>query len=158
AGDPTVPPRRPSPWPQLGAKVIHIAATDRLDHARVVRVRVSGERQEIPHDLRIGLPVEPVGLDGPRRTGFVEECALNGAAAGAVGPQERAIDVEQDELHVANIIDRWLDQRRAPYGRTLTRRPATRTSRSRLAPRVSPHRCSNAPPTRDRAECPIRTT
>src|SRR5207249_5601928 len=69
----------------------------------VVRVRVSRERQEIPHDLRIGLPIEPVGLDGPRRTGFVEECALNGAAAGAVGPQERAIDVEQDELHETKI-------------------------------------------------------
>src|SRR2546422_1958021 len=63
------------------------------------------ERQEITHDLRIGLPIEAVALDGPRSTGLVEERALDRPAPGAVGPQERPIDVEQNELHAENIID-----------------------------------------------------
>src|SRR5207253_7544161 len=69
----------------------------------VRRSRMPRERQEITHDLRIGLPVEAVGLDGPGGTGLVDERALDRPAPGAVGPQERPIDVEQNELHAENI-------------------------------------------------------
>src|SRR5437016_3741123 len=46
----------------------------------------------------------------PGGTGLVDERALDRPAPGAVGPQERPIDVEQNELHAENIIDQWLDE------------------------------------------------
>ena len=44
------------------------------------------ERQEILHDLRVGLPVEAVGVDGSRGTGLVHQGTLDRPAAGTVAP------------------------------------------------------------------------
>src|SRR2546427_12831630 len=106
--DPHHQPRRLRRPLELCAEMIHVASADRPDHARVLRARMPRERQEVPHDLWVGLPVEAVGVDGSRGTGLVHQGTLDRPAAGAVGPEERAIDVEQDELHGANIIDRGM--------------------------------------------------
>ena len=57
------------------------------------------EREQLSHDLGVRLPVEPIALDRPRRPDLVQQGAMNRAPAGAVRPQQRAVDVEEDELH-----------------------------------------------------------
>src|SRR3989449_10933273 len=109
-GDPHHQPRRLGRPLELGAEMLDVSSADRLDHGGIPGSRMPRERQEITYDLRIGLPIEAVALDGPRGTGLVEERALDRPAPGAVGPQERPIDVEQNELHAENIIDQWLDE------------------------------------------------
>jgi hypothetical protein len=62
-----------------------------------VGLRDSGVAQQLTHDLRIGLSVEAVLA----RSGLAEvllQRLKHGAAAGAVGPQDRAVDVEQHDL------------------------------------------------------------
>src|SRR5205823_12156009 len=103
-------PRRLARPRQLRAEMIHITAAHRVDQGRILRSRMPSERQEISYDLRVGLPVEAVALDGPRGTGLVDEGTLDRPAPRAVGPEQRPIDVEQDELHAANIIDQWMDE------------------------------------------------
>ena len=59
----------------------------------------AGERHEIAHDLRVGLSVVAV----LRRAGGADrlgERRGHRPAAGAVAPEERAVDVEEDEPHV----------------------------------------------------------
>ncbi len=108
-GDPDHEPRRLGRLLELGREQADVAAAHRFNALLVRGPRVAGQRQQLAHDLRIGLPVEAVGLDGPGGTGLVDERALDRPAPGAVGPQERPIDVEQNELHAENIIDQWLD-------------------------------------------------
>src|SRR5439155_14796989 len=70
-GDPQHQPRRLGRPRQLRAEMIHITAAHRLDQGRILRSRMPSERQEISYDLRVGLPVEAVALDGPRGAGLV---------------------------------------------------------------------------------------
>jgi len=60
---------------------------------------VSGQGQQLAHDLRIGLPVEAVGLNRARRARLLEQGAMDRPPARAVGPEQGAVDVEEDELH-----------------------------------------------------------
>src|SRR2546430_17617124 len=84
---------------QLGAQVFHIAATHGVDATRILRRRMTREREQVAHDLRISLAVEAVALDRARGARLVEQRALNRPPACAVGPQQAAVDVEEDELH-----------------------------------------------------------
>src|SRR5437879_6431655 len=52
----------------------------------------------------------PTPAGATRGAGLADERALARPAPSAVGPQERPIDVEQNELHAENIIDQWLDE------------------------------------------------
>src|SRR5581483_11818308 len=64
-----------------------------------VLVVMTGEPHQLAHDLRIGLPVEAVILRA-RGAEHFDQRAVNRAAARAVGEQDRAVDVKQNELHV----------------------------------------------------------
>ena len=130
---------------QLGAQVFHIAATDGVDATRILGRRVAREREQVAHDLRIGLAVEAVALDRPRGARLVEQRALNRPPARAVGPEQGAVDVEEDELHAGKIGG----QLREVSGR----RTATSMPRSRSAAGVSANRSSEATPPRANAEC-----
>ena len=130
---------------ELGAQVLHVAAAHRVDAVRILRRRMARQREEVAHDLRIGLPVEPVALDRPRGARLVDERAVNRPPPGAVGPEEGAVDVEEDELHARKIPG----QPREVSGR----RTATSMSRNRPAAGVCANRSSDATPPRDSAEC-----
>src|SRR6184192_2823117 len=62
---------------QLGAQVFNIAATHGVDATRILGRRVAREREQVAHDLRIGLAVEAVALDRARGARLVEQRALN---------------------------------------------------------------------------------
>jgi hypothetical protein len=57
---------------------------------------VTLEAHEVAHDLPVRLPVEPVAL-GADAAEHLTERAMDRAAAGPVGPEDRAVDVEEDE-------------------------------------------------------------
>src|SRR6266480_7093999 len=84
-------------------QVFHIAATHGVDATRILGRRVAREREQVAHDLRIGLAVEAVALDRARGARLVEQRALNRPPARAVGPEQGAVDVEEDELHAGKI-------------------------------------------------------
>src|SRR2546425_10557630 len=79
------------------------AAADRLNACFVLRVAVTRERQQLAHDLRVGLAVEAVGRDRPRRARLSQQRAMDRSPARAVGPQQSAVNVEEDELHAGKI-------------------------------------------------------
>src|ERR1051325_9005949 len=84
---------------ELGAEERDVAFAHRGDPFLRLTLRVARQRQQLAHDLRIGLPVEAVAIDGSRRAHFVEQGAMNGSASRAVGPKQRAVDVEEDQPH-----------------------------------------------------------
>src|SRR5256884_9933021 len=90
------------------------------------------------------LPGNPQPLAPPRRARLVEQRALNRPPARAVGPEQGAVDVEEDELHAGKIGGQL---REASGRRTATSRP-----RSPCAAGVSANRSSDATPPRDSAE------
>jgi len=95
---------------QLGAKSLNVEIEHGL-HSRVdVMIPVTGETHHITHDLRVGLPVEAI-IGRHRDAENFEERMLNRSPAGTVGPHERAVDVEEDELHE---LDRDVRARRTP--------------------------------------------
>jgi len=98
-GDPDHEPRGLRRLPELGREQLDVAAAHRLNALLVRRLRVAGQSQQLAHDLRIGLPVEAVGLDRTRRPRLEEQRAMDRPPTRAVGPEQRAVDVEQDELH-----------------------------------------------------------
>ena len=66
-----------------------------------MRILMAFDAHQLAHDLRIGLAVEVVIV----RAGAAEHLAqraMDGALAGAVGEQDGAVDVEENELHVAS--------------------------------------------------------
>src|SRR2546429_510658 len=91
------------------------------------------------------LPGNPQPLAPPRRARLVEQRAVNRPPTGAVGPEQGAVDVEEDELHAGKIGG----QLREVSGR----RTATSMPRSRSAAGMSPSRSSEATPPRASAEC-----
>src|SRR6266498_1857513 len=86
-------------------------------------------REPTKHTLKRGAPAA-----------HRQQRALDRPPARAVGPQEGAVDVEEDELH----------------GRKDRRLTATRYSRSRFAAAVSASKSSETTPPRDKAECTMR--
>src|SRR2546425_2387071 len=64
-------------------------------------VAVAGQTHELAHDLRIGLAIEMV-IRGPRGPEHLAERAMDRAPSRSIGQQERTIDVEENELHVAS--------------------------------------------------------
>jgi len=64
------------------------------------------ELEQLAHDQRIGLAIQPVAIDRAGGAGLVAQRRPHRAAAGPVGPQERAIDVEENELHAWEKIAR----------------------------------------------------
>ena len=79
--------------------MVYVATAHRLDQPLVVRARMPRERQQLTHDLRVGLAGEAIRGDRSGRPRFVHERALDRPPAGAVCPQQRAINVEQDKFH-----------------------------------------------------------
>jgi len=88
---------------ELNPQMLDVAEADGGDQRVVACVRMAREREELPHDLGVGLPIEAVGRDRSGRTRLVAQRAMNGASSGAIGPEERTVDVEQDELHAGKI-------------------------------------------------------
>jgi len=79
---------------KLGREQPDVAATHRLYAFSVRGIRVPGQGQQLTHDLRIGLPVEPVRLDRARRPRLLEQRAMDRPPARAVGPEKGTVDVE----------------------------------------------------------------
>ena len=88
---------------ELGGEQVHVTAAHCGNTIVGLRLRVPGQREQLAHDLRIGLAIEAIAFDRPRRAHLVKQRAMDGASPCAVGPQEGAVDVEEDEPHDANI-------------------------------------------------------
>ena len=84
---------------ELGRQQGDIAFADRGDAVLGFAFRMTGHRQQLADDLGIGLAVEAIGVDGPGGPHPLEQGSMNGAAASAAGPEQRAVDVEDDETH-----------------------------------------------------------
>src|SRR5437868_2360732 len=88
---------------ELGGQQVDVAATHRC-HARVgPSVGMTGQLEQLAHDLGIGLAVEPVPIDGAGGTHFVQQRAMDCPPSGAVGPQERAVNIKEDQTHRSKI-------------------------------------------------------
>src|SRR5215207_120416 len=75
-------------------------AIEEQRHARVdVLVAVAGHSHQLAHDLRVGLSVEPMVV-GSTAAVHLDQRAVDGALAGAIGQQNGSVDVEENELHI----------------------------------------------------------
>ena len=84
---------------ELGRQQADIAIAYGCDPVLGLALGVTGHLQQLAHDLRVGFPVEAIGIDGAGGAHFLEQGSLNGSASGAVGPEQRSVDVEQDQTH-----------------------------------------------------------
>ena len=55
--------------------------------------------QQLAYDLRIGLAIEAVPVDRTGGAHFIEHRAVNCASTRPSGPQQRAVDIEEDQAH-----------------------------------------------------------
>src|SRR3989442_11280277 len=88
---------------ELGGQQVDIAAAHSGDTRLRPRVGVTGQLQQFPHDLRIGLAIESVAIDRAGGAHLVEQGAMDRTPAGTVGPQQGSVDVEEDETHGLKI-------------------------------------------------------
>jgi len=55
--------------------------------------------QQLPDDLRIGLPVEPVAGKDAGRSGPFDQGTVNGPPPRTIGAEQGPVDVEEEQLH-----------------------------------------------------------
>ena len=79
---------------ELGGEQLDVAAADRRHAIVRARVRMARQLQQLAHDLRIGLAIEAVPVDRPRRPHFIEQGAVNRPSSRPCGPEEGSVDVE----------------------------------------------------------------
>src|SRR6185312_8731840 len=65
--------------------------------------RMTRQRQQLAHDLRIRLAIEAVAVDRARGAHFIDHGAVNRAPACASGPEEGSVYVEKDKSHGRKI-------------------------------------------------------
>src|SRR6266852_2751646 len=131
---------------QFRPQMLDIPAAHGVDARSVPSPGVAGEREQLADDLGIGLAVEAVVLDRPGRTGLVQQGAMDRPPTRAIGPEQRAVDVEQDEFHERNLrrsgarAERRVltahPARPAPSLPPCTRRTATSISHRRFAAEI----------------------
>ena len=84
--------------PKLPSQQIDIAPADGSYPLRRMRPRMAGGLEQLGDNLGVGLAAEPNPVEG----GYVSNLLSNGrddsAAGGAVGQENGAVDVEEDEL------------------------------------------------------------
>jgi hypothetical protein len=91
--------RAGDPAPQLVVQVLDVARQHAAHVLVDVLVGVALHAHQLADDLRIGLAVEAM-LRGSCAPEYLDQRALHGPTARAVGQQDRSVDVEQDESHV----------------------------------------------------------
>jgi hypothetical protein len=86
---------------------------------RIIQAR---QPQQLPHDLGVGAAVEVVAVDGAGLAVHLQQRPPHRTGPGAVGGDERAIDVEEDQAF-----------HRTPPDRSM----ASATASAAMAPRAS---------------------
>ena len=111
------------------AQLLEVRGVKPVEPARDCGLIEAGTAQQVPHDARIGLAAEVVGLDGAGGAVRGVERAAEGGTAGAARRHQRAVDVEEEEPHVRARGDVGARSRRAALRRR--RRPPRPSSSGR---------------------------
>ncbi len=82
-----------------GGELTHVGGEARVESRADRVVGQAGRAHETEHDVGIRAPAEVERVDRPRRPIDLGERLPDGGSASATGGHERAVDVEQEEVH-----------------------------------------------------------